>query len=141
MLTRIDLRGRHDADAMSTLPRAVLDVSSAVEQVRPVVEAVRDRGEEAVREATQRFDGVALTDLRVPRTALDEALAQLDPAVRAALEEAIARARTVSHGPAARRRGRLTSSTARPSPSAGCRSAAWASTSRAGSSPTRAAWS
>ncbi|MCW2665499.1 MAG: histidinol dehydrogenase [Frankiales bacterium] len=96
MLTRIDLRGRHDADAMTALPRAVLDVSSALEQVRPVVEAVRDRGEEAVREATHRFDGVALENLRVPQAALDDALAQLDPAVRAALEEAIRRARTVS---------------------------------------------
>jgi histidinol dehydrogenase len=96
VLTRIDLRGRHDADAMTALPRAVLDVSSALEQVRPVVEAVRDRGEEAVREATHRFDGVALENLRVPQAALDDALAQLDPAVRAALEEAIRRARTVS---------------------------------------------
>ncbi|MCW2608363.1 MAG: histidinol dehydrogenase [Frankiales bacterium] len=96
MLTRIDLRGRHDAPALDLLPRAVLDVSSAVETVRPVVEAVRERGAEAVREATARFDGVALEQLRVPAEALQEALAQLDPAVRAALEEAIARATTVS---------------------------------------------
>lgn len=96
MLTRLDLRGRHDALALDLLPRAVLDVGSAVEQVRPVVEAVRDRGAEAVREATQRFDGVALEQLRVPAEALQEALAQLDPAVRAALEEAITRATTVS---------------------------------------------
>ncbi|MCW2777445.1 MAG: Histidinol dehydrogenase [Frankiales bacterium] len=96
MLTRIDLRGRHDAPALDLLPRAVLDVSSAVETVRPVVEAVRDRGDDAVREATARFDGVELQELRVPVEALQEALDQLDPAVRAALEEAIARATTVS---------------------------------------------
>ena len=96
MLTRIDLRGRHDAPALDLLPRAVLDVGSAVEQVRPVVEAVRDRGADAVREATARFDGVELDELRVPAQALQEALEQLDPAVRAALEEAIARATTVS---------------------------------------------
>ena len=52
MLTRIDLRGRRDADLRAELPRATLDVAAAVEQVRPVVEAVRDRGAEAVREAT-----------------------------------------------------------------------------------------
>ncbi len=96
MLTRIDLRGRHDAPALDLLPRAHLDVSSAVDVVRPVVEAVRDRGAEAVREATQRFDGVALQELRVPASALAEALERLDPAVRAALEEAVARATTVS---------------------------------------------
>ncbi|MDP9436520.1 MAG: histidinol dehydrogenase [Actinomycetota bacterium] len=96
MLTRLDLRGRHDADAFALLPRAVLDVSAAVEQVRPVVDDVRARGEAAVREATERFDGVALDDLRVPAQALQEALAALDLPVRAALDEAVERARTVS---------------------------------------------
>ncbi|MCW2681395.1 MAG: Histidinol dehydrogenase [Frankiales bacterium] len=96
MLTRIDLRGRRDADPRALLPRATLDVAAAVEQVRPVVEAVRDRGEQAVREATKRFDGVEPEHLRVPPGALATALEQLDPAVRAALEEATRRARTVS---------------------------------------------
>ena len=96
MLTRIDLRGRRAQDPRPLLPRAELDVAAAVEQVRPVVEAVRDRGAAAVREATARFDGVELTDLRVPVEALSEALDALDPAVRAALEEAVRRVRTVS---------------------------------------------
>jgi histidinol dehydrogenase len=96
MLRRIDLRGRRDADLTAELPRAELDVAAAVELVRPVVEGVRDRGAEAVREATARFDGVSLTDLRVPAAALQQALADLDPDVRAALEEAIRRNRAVS---------------------------------------------
>jgi histidinol dehydrogenase len=96
VLTRIDLRGRRDADLTTVLPRAELDVAEAVDQVRPVVEAVRDRGAEAVREATQKFDGVTLTDLRVPAAALQQALEDLDPSVRAALEESIRRNRAVS---------------------------------------------
>ena len=96
MLTRIDLRGRRGMDPLDLLPRAHLDVAAAVEQVRPVVDAVRDRGAEAVREATQRFDGVTLIDLRVPAAALAQALTDLDPAVRAALDEAVRRARTVA---------------------------------------------
>ncbi len=99
MLTRLDLRGRRDlttTELAALLPRAEVDVAVAVEDIRPVVEAVRDRGAEAVREATLRFDGVTLTDLRVPAEALQHALAELDPAVRAALEEAITRNRTVS---------------------------------------------
>ena len=96
MLTRIDLRGRRGADPVGVLPRAQLDVSAAVEQVRPVVEAVRDRGEQAVREATLRFDGVEPADLRVPAQVLAQALDALDPGVRAALEEAVRRARTVA---------------------------------------------
>ena len=96
MLTRIDLRGRRDEDLSKVLPRAELDVAEAVELVRPVVEGVRDRGAAAVREATQKFDGVTLTDLRVPAAALQQALADLAPAVRTALEEAIDRNRAVS---------------------------------------------
>jgi histidinol dehydrogenase len=96
VLTRIDLRGRRDADLAGLLPRADLDVGVAVEDIRWVVESVRDRGAEAVREATQRFDGVTLTDLRVPAAALQKALDDLDPSVRAALAEAIRRNRAVS---------------------------------------------
>ena len=96
MLTRIDLRGLRDVDPLTLLPRAQLDVAVAVEQVRPVVEAVRDRGEQAVREATLRFDGVEPASLRVPAKALAEALDRLDPAVRGALEEAVRRATTVA---------------------------------------------
>ena len=77
------------------LPRARLDVEAAVERVRPIIEAVRDRGRAAVIEYTEQFDGVHLDDVRVPADALTAALANLDPAVRAALEEAIDRARRV----------------------------------------------
>ncbi|MDT7548349.1 MAG: histidinol dehydrogenase, partial [Actinomycetota bacterium] len=45
---------------------------------------------------TQRFDGVALTELRVPAAALSQALRDLPAEVRAALEEAARRVRTVA---------------------------------------------
>ncbi len=77
------------------LPRAALDVAAAVEAVRPVCDDVRDRGDAAVRDATSRFDGVELADIRVPEAALKDALEQLDPAVRDALEEATRRAKLV----------------------------------------------
>ena len=96
MLTRIDLRGRRDADPLPLLPRAVLDVAAGTDLVRPTVEDVRDRGLPAVLDATERFDGVRLETVRVPAEALAAALAALDPAVRAALEEAVVRARRVS---------------------------------------------
>jgi histidinol dehydrogenase len=99
LLARIDLRGRlsppGSSDPRDALPRARLDVDAALESVRPVCAAVRDRGGDAVRELTERFDGVRLSSLRVPADAMADALASLDPAVRAALEEAIARARQV----------------------------------------------
>jgi histidinol dehydrogenase len=95
VLTRIDLRGRRGSDPRSLLPRARLDVAAAVEQVRPVIEDVRSRGAAAVRAATEKYDGVQLTELRVPAAALVRALDELDPAVRAALDEAAARLRRV----------------------------------------------
>ncbi|HET9518427.1 MAG TPA: histidinol dehydrogenase [Actinoplanes sp.] len=94
MLNRIDLRGSR-RDPRGLLPRAQLDVSTAVEQIRPLVEAVRDHGFSAIVEATQRFDGVRLDRLRVPAAAITAAVEALDPAVRDALLEAIARARAV----------------------------------------------
>jgi histidinol dehydrogenase len=96
VLSRIDLRGRRGGDLRGVLPRARLDVAAGVDVVRPVVEDVRDRGLAAVLEATERFDGVRRDDVRVPSEALRDALTRLDPAVRAALEEAAARARTVA---------------------------------------------
>lgn len=94
MLNRIDLRGSR-RDPRGLLPRAQLDVSVAVERIRPVVEAVHQHGFTAIREATERFDGVTLERLRVPVEAIAAAEATLEPAVRAALLEVIKRARRV----------------------------------------------
>jgi len=93
MIRRIDLRGSTPADYRDVVPRAEVDVEAAVEIVRPICDAVRTRGEAAIRELSQQYDGVAAERLRVPRAALDQALAELDPAVRAGLEESIARLR------------------------------------------------
>jgi histidinol dehydrogenase len=77
------------------LPRAALDIDAAVAVVAPICEQVRLRGADAVLEIGQQFDGVRPSSLRVPSAALTEALRQLDPTVRTALEESIHRARLV----------------------------------------------
>jgi histidinol dehydrogenase len=92
-IRRIDLRGSTPADYHDVVPRAELDVEAALETVRPICEAVRTRGVEAIAELSERFDGVVPEHLRVPQEALDRALHELDPAVRAGLEESIARLR------------------------------------------------
>ncbi|GGK70726.1 histidinol dehydrogenase [Mangrovihabitans endophyticus] len=94
MLKRIDLRGSR-WDPRDLLPRAQLDVSEAVERIRPVVEAVHAHGFRAIAEATRTFDGVELSRLRVPADEIAAAAGELDPQVRAALLESIARARKV----------------------------------------------
>jgi histidinol-phosphate aminotransferase len=100
VLSVIDLRGRPAAALTreklnGILPRAALGTGAAVEQIRPVCEAVRDRGAAAVREYTARFDGVDLPTSRVPADALAGALAGLGPDLRAALEEMVRRVRPV----------------------------------------------
>lgn len=94
VLNRIDLR-KGLGDPRRLLPRAQLDVSVAVERIRPLVEAVREHGYPAIREASERFDGISPEVLRVPVEAITEAEGVLDPAVRAALLESISRARRV----------------------------------------------
>ncbi|MCO1576732.1 histidinol dehydrogenase [Crossiella sp. SN42] len=97
MLRRTDLRGRvpSAAELRATLPRAEVDVDAVLHQVRPVVEAVRAQGVAAALEYTERFDGVRPEAIRVPVARLGEALTELDPAVRDALEESIRRATLV----------------------------------------------
>jgi histidinol dehydrogenase len=101
VLRTIDLRGTTVADYRSVLPRAAFDVAAAVEQVRPIVEAVAVRGEAALVEFSERFDHVVPASFRVPLEALAEAEAGLAPNVRAAFVEAIDRRRRVATAEAA----------------------------------------
>ena len=94
----IDLRGRalSPADMLAAVPRAAQARAEALDTAARIVDDVRERGEAAVREQAERFDRVTGHDLRVPASHIDEALAGLEPEVRAALEEAIRRVRTAS---------------------------------------------
>lgn len=94
----IDLRGRSltTAELLAAVPRAEGARAEALHVAAEAVADVRVRGEAALREQAERFDGVTGHALRVPREQLDEAVAALDPAVRDALEEAIRRVRTAS---------------------------------------------
>ncbi len=97
MLARTDLRGRTPttAELRGALPRGGVDVDAVLHQVRPVVDDIRERGADAALDYCEKFDGVRPASVRVPRAELDRALAELDPAVRAALEVAIERTRKV----------------------------------------------
>ncbi|TQR86549.1 histidinol dehydrogenase [Mycobacterium hodleri] len=96
-MSRIDLRGDQLSAARlrAVLPRGGVDVDAVVPKVRPIVDAVVDRGAEAALEYGESFDGVRPETVRVPLAALDAALAELDPDIRTALEVAIERTRAV----------------------------------------------
>src|SRR6185437_2396306 len=68
VISRIDLRGRPlDPVALrAVLPRAELDVEAALATVRPICEQVRTGGASALRDLSERFDGVRPEQLRVP---------------------------------------------------------------------------
>ncbi len=102
MMRRIELRnlgsdasptGPATIDYRTVVPRAEFDVEAAVDVVRPICDAVRGRGEEAIAEFSARFDGVEQSSIAVPAEAITQALIDLDPAVRAGLEESITRLR------------------------------------------------
>lgn len=76
------------------VPRADIDIDAALTTVRPILADVRARGEAALREYGERFDGGSPAQLRVAPAQIEAALTTLDPAVRTALEEAITRVRT-----------------------------------------------
>jgi len=97
VMARIDLRGADLSVARlrATLPRGGVDVEAALSTVRPIVNAVADRGAEAALEYGESLDGVRPPSVRVPSSELDAALAGLAPDVRAALEVVIERTRAV----------------------------------------------
>ena len=92
----VDLRGRHLSwdELRGAVPRqAASSVADADASVRTIIEDVRTRGAQALRELAQRFDGVDQERIRVPQERIRQAVEELDPAVRRGLESAIARTR------------------------------------------------
>jgi len=77
------------------LRRAEIEIDELIEYVRPLIREVRERGDKALVEMTANFDHVQLDagKLRVTCAEIEEAHTQLAPAVREALEKAIANVR------------------------------------------------
>lgn len=91
MLTRLDLRGIDPStDLAAVLPRPDIAGEGPRAAVREIIDRVKDEGDAVLRELTEQFDGVTLTDLQVPDEALDAAVAGLSEELREAMETAIA---------------------------------------------------
>ncbi|MHA7219539.1 histidinol dehydrogenase [Arthrobacter sp. MDT1-48-3] len=91
----IDLRGRalSPGELKRAMPRAAASAHSSEAAVQAIIDDVRARGVDALRDLARRFDGVEQEHPRVPAEVIGAAVAGLDPEVRTALEEAIRRAR------------------------------------------------
>ena len=97
MIRTVDLRGQSldKAGYQAELPRAQLDVAKAMTLIEPILHRVQHGTEADLIALAQEFDGVRPASIRVPQSALDAALAELDPAIRTALELSAERIRKV----------------------------------------------
>lgn len=94
LIRRIDLREADPTvDYRAAVPRADFDIEAAVPAVHSICEEVRARGLDAIVEFGEKFDGVRVDDIRVAPEAMQAALDNLDPDIRAGLEESIRRLR------------------------------------------------
>lgn len=84
----LDLRGDR-SDPRDRLPRPRVDLAAARDGVDTTLRATRERGDDALRELTARFDAVDIDELVVPAGVRAQALAELDGDLRAALERAV----------------------------------------------------
>jgi histidinol dehydrogenase len=86
MLRRLDLRGRADNEVL-VLPRPELG-EGPVGQVRSILADVQERGDDALREITERIDGVVLDNLRVDDEQIDKAMTRIPIDLSIALRNA-----------------------------------------------------
>ena len=78
MVSRLDARGRHPSEVVSELRRPGGFLSAEVrDAARGILEDVRGRGDEALLEYTERFDGVRPDRVRVPGKEIERARASL----------------------------------------------------------------
>ena len=97
MIRTLDLRGQalSKAGYQRAIPRASLDIATAMRTIEPILERVKNGTESDLLNLAQEFDGVRPASIRVSQSDLDVALTNLDPAVRNALELSISRVRKV----------------------------------------------
>ncbi|RAJ87631.1 histidinol dehydrogenase [Chitinophaga dinghuensis] len=70
------------------LQRPVMDTSALEQKVEAILQDVKANGDQAIRKYAELFDKLQLADLEVPAAALDAAEASLDPALKAAINQA-----------------------------------------------------
>lgn len=87
MLARLDLRGS-TGDLTAELAQPDAGAEEIRDRVREILDDVRARGDDALRELTERFDGWRVDDLRVPDEEVKDALAAAPGPLREALDHA-----------------------------------------------------
>lgn len=96
MIHVYELSSLNVAQRARLMRRAEIQIDELIERVRPIVQAVRERGDEALIDFTARFDRVQLSpeQLRVSREEIEQAHAALERPVYEAIQHAIRNVRT-----------------------------------------------
>ena len=89
MLTELDLRGKDENQTRVGLPRPLLDggTDSVLVAVREIIREVREKGDKALYEITERFDGCRLESLCIGRNEMEKALEEIPSSLKSALEK------------------------------------------------------
>jgi histidinol dehydrogenase len=82
------LRILESKDMGRVLSRRAARMTEAEETVRPILEAVRKRGDKGLMEYARKFDGLERKSVRVPEAELEEAATRLSPEFRSAVDVA-----------------------------------------------------
>ena len=89
----VDFRGRSLSKVgyRYELPRAELDIETALVSISPILQSVKNGTESDLLDLCEKFDGSRPKSIRVPISEINAALDSLNPEIREALEEAIRR--------------------------------------------------
>ena len=89
----VDFRGRSLSKVgyRNELPRAELDIETALVSISPILQSVKNGNESDLLDLCEKFDGSRPKSIRVPISEINAALDSLNPEIREALEEAIRR--------------------------------------------------
>jgi histidinol dehydrogenase len=94
VVRRVDARGRGPAEIVGELRRPCGFLSQAVrDAARRIVDDVRERGDAALLEYSERFDGVRPQEIRVPQSEIDKARESLSPELEESFGVAVANVR------------------------------------------------
>lgn len=81
---------RQSARYQTVMQRSRSNQANVIDIVNAIISDVKQRGDVALIEYTQQFDGVLLSDLQVTQTEIDVAVDLVDASVLAALDQSIA---------------------------------------------------
>ena len=77
-----------EIDLTETIKRSEQDVNNVLDTVSEILKNVNENGDNAIREYTEKFDGVTIDNLKVSKDEIEEAYETLDDSLLAALKQA-----------------------------------------------------